>query len=420
MSNLYTDILKTETKSIGFEYQYYFFLYELLGLAEGAEIGLEEKDDVHIQIGKKLLLVQLKHTTQTNENGKLLNLTERNIDLWKTLHNWLGIIQNKSFNRETEIQQSDFLENTYFQLVTNKSFSNRNKFLVNLTKLKKGKIQINEFIEYLQTLYDKTNEPEDDDKENKIKEYIKEIKSVNPSILNKFLNNIAVETSFDDIIKKVFKRIKHLKVEEKHIELVFNCIDSNLRLKNYEDIKNKKRIKITADEFTKQFTRCFYIARSPNLPQRNRNYYEFPENPKVQIFIKQLVDIGDINLNDDSEIINLTNQKLRMMSDMTDWIRESELMPTERPQFDEDSINKWKNYFKKVKFDSEEINEDDKITGKEKLHNKLARECLEKVRAIPLQISNNSLNSIQSNGQFYYLSDKKPRIGWLYNWTEKY
>ena len=44
-----THIEKTaaETKSIGFDYQYYFFLWKLLSLRKGESVGLEVKDDVH-------------------------------------------------------------------------------------------------------------------------------------------------------------------------------------------------------------------------------------------------------------------------------------------------------------------------------------------------------------------------------------
>ena len=46
-----TQIEKTaaETKSIGFDYQYYFFLWKLLSLETGESVGLEVKDDVHTQ-----------------------------------------------------------------------------------------------------------------------------------------------------------------------------------------------------------------------------------------------------------------------------------------------------------------------------------------------------------------------------------
>ncbi len=91
----FQDKTNAEDKSIGFDYQYYYFLYLLLGLEEGQKIGIEVKDDVHIDLndGSQVLL-QLKHSIQTNTSGKVVNLTERDSDLWKTISNWVNIIND--------------------------------------------------------------------------------------------------------------------------------------------------------------------------------------------------------------------------------------------------------------------------------------------------------------------------------------
>lgn len=98
MANLKThqETTAAEDKSIGFEYQYYYFLYLILGLETGETIGLEIKDDIHIdfQNGNQTLL-QLKHSIQTDANGKIINLRESDSDLWKTIYNWIKVINDK-------------------------------------------------------------------------------------------------------------------------------------------------------------------------------------------------------------------------------------------------------------------------------------------------------------------------------------
>lgn len=62
-----TQIEKTaaETKSIGFDYQYYFFLWKLLSLETGESVGLEVKDDVHTELNNgKQIFYQIKHTSR--------------------------------------------------------------------------------------------------------------------------------------------------------------------------------------------------------------------------------------------------------------------------------------------------------------------------------------------------------------------
>ena len=62
----HVDKTSAETKSIGFEYQYYFFLWKVLSLEHGETVGLEVKDDVHTELNDSTqILYQLKHTIKT-------------------------------------------------------------------------------------------------------------------------------------------------------------------------------------------------------------------------------------------------------------------------------------------------------------------------------------------------------------------
>lgn len=95
-------------KAIGFDYQYYYFLYRVLKLGLNQFVGLEVKDDVHTDLDNDCqILIQLKHTTQKNADGSAKNLTTFDSDLWKTLSNWSKVITDKEeidiFNRKAGI-----------------------------------------------------------------------------------------------------------------------------------------------------------------------------------------------------------------------------------------------------------------------------------------------------------------------------
>jgi hypothetical protein len=125
-------------KSIGFDYQYYYFLDKLLNLKMGQSVGLEIKDDVHTDLDADFqLLFQLKHTTQLSATGKPSNLTELDGDLWKTLSNWSKAITDKTQGREDELSQILFLNRTEFHLVTNKSSIAGNKFLAKILEVQR-------------------------------------------------------------------------------------------------------------------------------------------------------------------------------------------------------------------------------------------------------------------------------------------
>ncbi len=421
MSDTFYDKTSAADTIVGFEYQYYYFLLELLNLEEGQKIGFEFKDDVHIELPNgSLILIQLKHTTQekTVLKGKeeQINLTTRDEDLWHTVHNWIEIIKN--VGGSTLVERKKFISNTTFQLVTNKSYSVRNQFIKELENLKNN-TDLSVFKTFLSNLHSTTKDPDDTTKKNPIKENIKELMEV--EFLDDFLRNIEIKTDFDDLIQKIEKKIKYRKnIDEKQIERAFSLLDSSIRKGNYDKFKNKEKVIITADDFHKLATRCFNIVKSGKLPERKCYYYKQPLNPEEQIFIKQLIDIGAIDINDTKKIIDFTNMKLSIMNSFKAWELAVDLLPDEIEKFEQNSIEKWAVHFENSEMDCKEILENTSIVLKDFELQKIAKNCLKKVREIELSIHKTNLSPRQSNGQFYYLSDENPKIGWLHDWDKKY
>ena len=172
----FQDKTAADDKSIGFDYQYYYFLKLLLELRHGQKIGLEVLDDVHLELpDNKLVLIQLKHTTQTKSDSTAINLTERDVDLWKTIYNWVQLINDKTQSRGTIKSQLEFIENTDFILVSNKQPSTTNNFLTKISEFVSETIAITKFEEYLEELYTNT---EDSTTNAPLRKYILEFKSL--------------------------------------------------------------------------------------------------------------------------------------------------------------------------------------------------------------------------------------------------
>ena len=107
---------------IGFDYQFYYFMYLALKLKFGEQIGFEVKDDIHIdKADGSTILFQAKHTILTNSDGTPQNLTTLDSDLWKSLSNWSSFIKKAQ-------DASIFLSKHSFCLATNKSEGN-NEFI---------------------------------------------------------------------------------------------------------------------------------------------------------------------------------------------------------------------------------------------------------------------------------------------------
>jgi hypothetical protein len=81
-------------QSIGFDYQFYYFMFLALDLKMGQKIGFEVKDDIHIdKEDETTILFQAKHSILKSSSGTIKNLTTLDSDLWKTLNNWADMIK---------------------------------------------------------------------------------------------------------------------------------------------------------------------------------------------------------------------------------------------------------------------------------------------------------------------------------------
>jgi len=393
------------SKSIGFDYQYYYFFYLLLGLRHGQSVGLEVKDDLHIEFGDgRVELMQAKHSVQTTSDDSIIALTNLDTDLWKSLHNWSKFI----------LEDSDpvkFLTNTKFYLVSNKSLRT-NTTLNKISLLRNGEITVTEFKKYLTELAANT-------KNETIQSYISSVKSLSAQQLNLFAKSLEFTLGMDDLINQIQERL----LEKIHIpakvKSVYDSLNSELRDAIYSDIKEKKKIQFSFDDFTKRFGKCFQSALSTKLPVRSFEIL-LPSNPADQLFIKQLIDIGDIFPGEDDIIIQYTTQMLTLYNQLKDWEANGDLLPSETSAFDKNSILIWKNSFRSKYREIRAIIESgkaaDDITSKIK---SAALDCLDEMRKEILKIDDNILSTELSNGHFYLLSQQK-NLGWHLDWQTKY
>ncbi|MBK5493190.1 hypothetical protein [Bacillus sp. TH13] len=102
--------------AIGFDYQFLYFVLLLLRLKPSQRIGYEVKDDIHIELEEKEIYIQLKHSMKLDSENNTKNLTDLDMDLWKTIFNWTMIINEIDIS-----MQNEFLNKIEFMLVTNKN-----------------------------------------------------------------------------------------------------------------------------------------------------------------------------------------------------------------------------------------------------------------------------------------------------------
>lgn len=390
-------------QSIGFDYQFYYFMYLSLEIKPGETIGFEVKDDVHIdKADDSTILLQAKHTIQKNQSGDLINLTQLDIDLWKSLSNWSDFIKAKE----------EFINNHSFILVTNKN-ENNNDFITKLKSAKKSQ-NINDLYSLIKTLKDRTSDQT-------LRKYIDNVFKLGKRKLKTFVLKLDIETEVDGIIKKIKNRILENVRDEKKVEPIYDSLYTNLQLSKYLDIKQKNKFKVSFEDFNKRYRKCFDSANQEiSLPKRNFPV-NLPENLEDQIFIRQLLDIGEINMTDIKDIRKYTTQMLKFINHFTYWTEEEYfVLLSDAKKFKDDSLQDWHNAFKsKYRKIRDKITKDTPIQDFEEEIKDIANDLVFFIRQKDLNLKNQFLGTEHSNGYYYALSNDL-EIGWHLDWENKY
>lgn len=403
------EVTSGDDKSVGFEYQYYYFLLCLLNLKEGEAVGLEVKDDVHLEKSDgTLVLVQLKHSI----NPLKSNITERNLDFWKTLANWVKVIKDSVDGRSTKRSQEEYCRRTSFILITNKEIGSRNTLIGKIIDFQKSVTDFKVVQDFIFRLCEGTNDEE-------VKDYITEVLTLDDDVAVILFKKLIFEFGVDDLISKIRKTLKENFIKESRTLDVLTALDGNLRRENYIKIKNKEKITITFEEFHKKYSTCFELGRTEKLIIDRR--VSGIKDPMNQPFIRQLLDIEDFQEDDLEAIIEYTKYKLRASNNLLRWYHSGDITELELDSFDENTILIWKNIHKRAHRKAAKLlreNGNDTESVFQDLV-EMAHDCLDEVRVKELKIKEQPLETDISNGQFYRLSDIN-KIGWLFDWKERY
>ncbi|WP_341900730.1 ABC-three component system protein [Fluviicola taffensis] len=391
-------------QSIGFDYQFYYFMFLLLELRHGQKIGFEVKDDVHIdKEDGTTILFQAKHTITKSAAGDPQNLTTLDSDLWKTLSNWTDFI--KADNSNT------FLDKHSFYLVTNKSESN-NEFISSLNTFKEDNN-----VDFVLT---KLNELKSRTQDETIQKYIKNISSVGKKKLSQFLSKLIIETEVHAIIEKIKNRILENVRQQNLVDPIYEKLYSNLQTAKYLDIEDRNKFEVSFEEFISKFGECFKVAfELKPLPKRDFPIF-LPDDLESQTFIKQLLDIGEIK-SGSNHIRDYTMQMLKFLNHFSYWSEENFILPTDVTDFKTNSIAIWTNEFRsKYRQIENRIGSGETIEDLENDINSLGIELVDYIRQKDLAITGTTSLGIEfSNGHYYALSNQL-EIGWHFDWQNKY
>ncbi|WP_248796107.1 hypothetical protein [Pseudomonas sp. MWU13-2105] len=387
-----------DKSALGFEYQDLVLVNTLLGLKPGEQIGLEVFDDIHTEsISDDLCLIQVKHSLLGG------NITERDIDLWKTLYNWLKSLP--------ELPQG---KNITFQIYSNKTLNNQNLIvLLNSAKANKEKIiaaisNIFTDIKAKESLKDKT------DSVNPIFKYAEALATAKKEEIEFILERFHFHTDTASVTQQINDKLLYLAVPNTKLDDTRKFVVGAYKEYKIASIVGGEKVIITYDTFRIQmgFERILRSSRSNEVDYDRfyDKYYHFQQLGDLSFltstFSYQLTDIGLPH----EDVIEHGIEMLATADLIRDLKKEGDFTHQDDARLAAQCEMSWKKIHRQAHgtFNQE--------TPQSLL---AAQACYDATLKKELKLKNISLPDGFSKGKFIALSDL-PSIGWKVNWKELY
>lgn len=387
----------------GFIYQIYYFLYRLLTMQEGETVSLEKFEDVGSEKGDKKTYYQLKHTVATR-GTTVARMRDRDTDLWKTLGMWIDKIEEHG----DEATQRKWIAESEFVLLSNKSTEENTFFQKVKAYQKEGKWdELKQFIEVQAAKGSTTDASIAGEKRTKsIREYTKHVNEF--ALLKEFMMQVRSNfKSSEDILSE----IDNLLIYQQHFR---EANAKNMRRILYGMLSEKLKgaaLEYDLRSFDQEYGELFRKMKVRKFVATNKAVV-VPEKPLEQTFIRQLRDVDDFKTRDIDKVKELTEQKLRFENDYNNAVDAGG--DEDRKNFERNVRTIWGNHFGENNDEINDLSSADDIK-------KAAKHVIKGIRGENLIFDEDNLNRDLSNGCFYYFSDgDKPKIGWRYDWKEKY
>lgn len=398
-----------------FEYQWNYFVLRLLKENDdAATVSFELHDDVDTQTEEGITLYQIKHSVRKSSKGETINLSNRDTDLWKTISIWMTFIE----------EQPDILENTKFQLITNKAIS-KNKFVEaieafhdthSVEDLKSAFVTIKES---KRTEKSKIESDKSVNNHLNVSQIISDL--LNKDYLKEFCSRISISKT-SDILKEDIKRImgNRFGLNYNRIDWVYNKLMTSLKDDSIVNIINKTPVSYNGSIFTERYQSILDIGRKKlnfrfdySLDNLSGDFRDF-------LFIKQLISIDDTKDDDLDRIADLTKNWLFFNNNLQEHWNNNDIIHEDVKRLTEDVYAKWRTYY----------HSNHRRIISEATCNELCEagcNTVDSMRQCEFLLADTPLGNFLSEGCIYYYSNSAteiipdlPLIGWHRDWKNKF
>ncbi|WP_160069291.1 ABC-three component system protein [Sphingobacterium bovisgrunnientis] len=375
---------------LGYLFQIERALLWLSELSNECIVGVEVDDDILVKLenGESIdkIYEQSKHSV-----SKAIPYSDHSIDLWKTLYNWINLIEDKKCD----------IDKSIFSILSNKKIPS-NRLISKISKIndKSSSKEIEDIIITLKDIAIKLPV--------KKQKYGNKILDCSNDFLKQFLIRIQIlDNSYTHSSNEIKKHIKaNLSVSEdipfnKIYQSLFGFVLDNL----IECWKERKEGLISVNSFNKQYNILIYEFLEKPFFEKTIDSLpisvEEIEGNRGKNFVKQLSLIDC----EDDEIIEAINDYVRAASERSRWARDGEISKANIEVYFQDLKTHWDSISRpKFKYSS-----DFKRTGYETFYETI----LYRGKILNFE----PIQSYTNRGSYHYLCDSL-KIGWHPLWKD--
>ncbi|MDH0639262.1 hypothetical protein N5D52_20220, partial [Pseudomonas sp. GD03860] len=365
---------------------------------------LEFHDDIHVETAADdasiddLLLIQVKHSVDPG------NITDRDIDLWKTIYNWLKLTPGLPPHRTLT-----------FQLYTNKNLNNQ--AFVSLLKTPRQNIQA--ILDHIRKTDQEISETESkkkpDTPPNPLAKYVKFVSQARDEELKFIFERFEFHPDNSSIIKRISSALRQLSIPPSRLEDTRKHVIGAFKESKFSKILKGEKVVITFDNFRVDmgFDRIIRSARAEpaDFDRFVDIYYSYQRPDTLSFnnskFRDQLKDIGI----SDEEIVDRGIEMMLAEQFMESLQDAGSFSASENSRLENKAVSDWKLLHNQSHRNTNENNE--------AAHQQASQACYDQTMRNPLKAGDTELPSNLSCGKYIKLSNL-PRIGWRKNWQSKF
>lgn len=402
----HSDKVAADKSALGFEFQDLVLIEKLIRLSPTQTLGLEKFDDIHVATVTEdgdiedLVLIQVKHSIDPG------NVTDRDIDLWKTLANWLSIIPGLPSHRKLTLQ-----------LYTNKT-PNDQPFVSllkaprkNLRAIIKSVRDTHEAVDAVET----AKKP--GDATNPIAKHVRIVATATDDALKHLFENFEFHSDNTSVLLRIADRLLEVAIPTSCLTDARQHIIGAFKESKYSTIVQGQKVVIGFDDFHKTmgFDRIVRTARAEtaDFARFVDVYYSFQRDDTLSfndsLFRAQLEDIGV----DNEEIIDRGVEMMLSERFMEDLRSAGTFTSTQNKNLENDAVSKWKILHRQAHRGKDYGDADNES------HKAISLGCYEKTMQTDLTVGDVRLPTNLSCGKYMKLSNQL-RIGWRKNWLNKF